>query len=120
MERAAAVFLVLLAFASGAASGFVLGRGPQAPAGLARGRAAVLAEIDRDVEPTPEQHRQIDAIMERNHSRFLAVRSKVEPELATIRSDVRAQIREVLDPERRARFEAYCAHRDELRKQQDQ
>jgi hypothetical protein len=120
VERAATGFLVLLAFASGAASGFVVGRGPQPTAGLARGRVAVLAEIDRDVLPTPEQHRKIEEIMERNHSRFLAVRSKVEPELAAIRSDVRAQIGEVLDPERRARFEAYCARRDELRKQQDQ
>jgi hypothetical protein len=115
VSRGTIVLLVLIAFASGAASGglFVARTAPPIPVG-ARGRQT-LDEIMREVQPTDPQREQIARLIDEYHPRYAAVRARIEPEVAVIRSELRSKIRASLDAEQAARFDDYCRRRDEQR-----
>jgi hypothetical protein len=118
VNRVALVILVALAFASGMGSGFVLGRNRAPRLTDIPKRHDVLAALAEEVGATPEQARRLVEVSDRNHERVAHVRSNVCGELAAIRSDVRAQMRAVLETdEQKRRYDAFCARRDAQREE---
>ena len=110
--------LALLMFVSGAASGFAVGRSDLL---VRRGgdiptRREMLDACAREVGLDAVQRARFDQISDANHERFVKVRARIEPDLAEIRSDVRAQMRVVLtDDGQRSRFDAFFQRRDKQR-----
>lgn len=109
-----AIFFVVV-FASGGLSGFFIGRSQPARSGEIPNRKEVLEAFTREVGLDPVQRASYEKIFETNHSRFVTVKLRVEPELAALRSDVRTQLRAVLRDEQKQRFDEYCGKRDRQR-----
>jgi hypothetical protein len=106
----------VLVFVSGSLSGFFFGRGQAPhPAGDIPSRKEILDRFQREVGLDSEQRATFEHIVESNHARFVTVKSRVEPDLAVIRSDVRAQLRGVLRDQQKPLFDAYCRERDRQR-----
>jgi hypothetical protein len=114
--RAWTVLFLVVAFASGAASGFFVGR-TQAPRcnGALPSRAEVLAAFVREVGLDGQQRVEFEKVFEANHDRFTSIKRRVEPELAAVRSDVRTQLRSLLREDQKPRFDKYCNERDRQR-----
>lgn len=114
--RAWTVLFLVVAFASGAASGFFVGRS-QAPRGSGSlpNRAEVLDAFVREVGLDAQQRAQFEKLFEANHDRFTSIKRRVEPELAAVRSDVRTQLRALLREDQKQRFDRYCNERDRQR-----
>lgn len=114
--RAWTFLFLLVAFGSGAASGFFVGRS-QAPRGTGAlpTRAEVLDAFVREVGLDSRQRGEFEKIFEANHERFTSIKRRVEPELAAVRSDVRTQLRALLREDQKPRFDRYCNERDRQR-----
>jgi hypothetical protein len=110
-----AIFFVVV-FVSGALSGFFVGRAQPAPRSTDLPRwKDTLEAYDREVGLDAGQRASFEKIFTANHPRFNTVKRTIEPELATLRSDVRTQLRAVLREEQRPRFDQYCSKRDRQR-----
>lgn len=115
--RTSWILVLAVVFASGGVSGFFVGRSQavRRPGELPT-REEVLEAFVREVGLDSEQKKVFEQIFNMNHPRFVAIKSRVEPELAAVRSDVRAQLRATLrDDQQKARFDAYCNLRDRQR-----
>ncbi len=110
-----AVFFVVV-FASGASTGYLVGRSQPAPRSndLPRWKDALEA-YDREVSLDAAQRAAFEKVFIANHPRFSTVKLKIEPELAVLRSEVRTQLRTILRDEQRTRFDQYCIKRDKQR-----
>ncbi len=121
MTRANATILLVLAFASGFASGIVVtGSRPSRSALDQATRRERLTAIEDEVGLDPDQRKRFEEISDKNHERFLAVTRSVAPDLAAIRSDVRSQMRTLMTDEQRRRFDAVLARIDDARKKADE
>jgi hypothetical protein len=111
--RLASIGFFLLALGSGLVSGFIVGRSDTARRpGDVPSRVEIVDGLQQEVGLDAEQRARVEKIYHDNHGRFVTVRARIEPELAAIRSDVRAQMRACLREEQLAPFDAYCAARD--------
>src|SRR5581483_9879369 len=110
------VVLALLLAASAAASGFVVGR--HHPARRATDIPTRVEAVDAmadEVGLDEAQRAQVIAISDRHSAAMSEVRHKVAPEIATIRSQVRAETRAIMNDAQKRRFDEYCARRDAQR-----
>jgi hypothetical protein len=109
------LFFVVV-FVSGAASGYFVGRSQVTPrTGDVPNRREVLEAFVREVGLDPEQRASFEKVFDTNHSRFVSVKLRVEPELAALRSEVRTHLRGLLRDEQKPRFDQYCNKRDRQR-----
>jgi|SRR5271155_1578947 len=110
------LILLAIVFTSGALSGFFVGRSQAVHhKGDLPSREEILDRFTHEVGLDSEQAATFDRIFTQSHQRFVTVKMKVEPELAVIRSDVRAQLRATLRSDQKPLFDAYCDLRDRQR-----
>ncbi len=105
----------MIVFASGAATGFIVGRSQAPPSGDLPTRSDVLDAFEREVGLDADQKATFKKIFDTNHPRFREIKLRSESELAPIRSEVRAQLRAVLREDQKPRFDSYCNKRDRQR-----
>ncbi len=119
-----AVLLVLLIFVLGiaigalgmyAARGRVFGAHPDSH-GRADGRARLEERLNRELSLTPEQRKQLDAILIDLQSRYDAIHKQYTPQIDEVRQHGRDQVRAILTPEQRAKYEDFLRRVDEERK----
>jgi len=79
-------------------------------------RAQKIQRLTQELNLTPDQQKQIDAIMMNIHAQYNAIRQSTEPQIDVARQKGREQIREVLTPEQRPKFEEFLKRIDEERK----
>jgi Spy/CpxP family protein refolding chaperone len=79
-------------------------------------RAKRVAEMTREVGLTQEQSAKADAIIHAAHDRMKAVHEKSDAEIDAIREEARNQMRELLTPEQKPKFEAMVQRVDAERK----
>ena len=91
----------------------------QAPATLSEPerRAKHLAEMTKEVGLTPEQSTQFDQIIHQAHDEMKAIHEKSDADEDAVRRRAREQMRSLLTPEQRPKFEAMI-QRKERKKQQ--
>ena len=117
-----------LVFILGAAIGGVFGysfahrsyAATQAPASALsepERRAKRVAEMTKEVGLTPEQSTQIDQIIHQAHDEMKAIHEKSDADVDVVRQRGREQVRNLLTPEQRPKFEAMI-QRKERKKQQ--
>lgn len=75
-----------------------------------------VARLTSELNLTPEQQKQIGDILADIQHRFDAVHDTINPQLYQIREEGRDQIRELLTPEQRPKFEDYLRRLDEERR----
>src|SRR5262252_10802624 len=119
-----------LVFILGAAIGGVFGysfahrsyAATQAPAATLsepERRAKRVAEMTREVGLTPEQSTQIDQIIHQAHDEIKTIHEKTDADVDVVRQKTREQMRSLLTPEQKPKFEAWIQRMDlEKKKQQ--
>jgi Spy/CpxP family protein refolding chaperone len=81
-------------------------------------RAKRVAEMTREVGLTDEQSAKVDAIIHAAHDEMKAVRDKAEGDVESLRAKARDQMRTLLTPEQKPKFEAMVERMDAERKKQ--
>ena len=117
-----------LVFILGAAIGGVFGysfahrsyAATQAPATLSEPerRAKRVAEMTKEVGLTPEQSTQIDQIIHQAHDEMKTIHEKSDADVDAVRQRAREQMRSLLTPDQRPKFEAMILRWNQERKKQ--
>ena len=117
-----------LVFILGAAIGGVFGysfahrsyAATQAPATLSEPerRAKRVAEMTKEVGLTPEQIAQIDQIIHQAHDEMKTIHEKSDADVDVVRQRAREQMRSLLTPDQRPKFEAMIERWNQERKKQ--
>lgn len=81
-------------------------------------RAKRIADMTKDMGLTPEQSQQFDAIIHAAHDEMKSIHEKSDADIDAVRQKAREQMRAVLTPEQRPKFEAYVQKMDEEKKRQ--
>jgi len=123
-----ALALIALVFALGVAIGAVghsvadrrvLGARTQAPAPFLQPRPnppRAIARLTSELDLTMEQQKQIGDILADMQHRYDAAHDQMNPQFAEIRQEGRDQIRQILTPEQRPKFEDYLKRVEEDRR----
>jgi len=111
MKRSTAGLAILGVFLVGVAVGvsgthlFYL-RHLREPGGMVGWGARLLAaDLKRDLDLTPEQAKQVDAILLETRKETIALRHKMMPEMTVVLQRSRHRIEAILTPEQRKKFE---------------
>jgi len=106
-----AALVLVLTFAGGFAAGFVVHRFlPRERMMPALAAHAMLDHLDRRLDLTDAQRKQIEEILERRHSRISQLWSDVRPRVRAEIDATNAEIEKVLTPEQRAKFATMKMH----------
>jgi Spy/CpxP family protein refolding chaperone len=121
-----AMLLVVLVFALGIALGalgtyVVTTRVLAAHSPAAHGPANTMALFTKDLGLTPDQQKQIQAILSDTRSRYADIHKRDDPEYDRTRQEGRDRIRQVLSPEQGPKFEELLLKMDQdrLRRQNE-
>jgi len=100
------LFLLLAVFAAGVAAGFGLDR--SAPADPARTTllSTRAPQVLKQLDLSPEQQRAIDSLMDHSPPRALMAMRETIPLLRAVVDSLDAELRQVLTPAQRARFDS--------------
>lgn len=83
-------------------------------------RAKRVAEMTKEVGLTPEQSTQIDQIIHQAHDEMKMIHEKSDADLDAVRQKARDQMRALLTPEQKPKFEEMVQRMDQERKKQQQ
>lgn len=118
--RKAAIWVVIV-FLLGLAGGGMLGyvyathhsvSAASAPVSEPERRANRIAQWTQDFGLSSEQAKQLDAILLELHGESKAIHDQSDAQMEQLRKKGRDQIRAVLTPEQKPKFEAWLAKRD--------
>lgn len=121
--RRKAIALLLIVFALGCALGAVGMRvwvqrvyGRQLEGRGRHDHAAFVERMTRELALTPEQQKQLQAILEDTRKRYQSIYEQVRPQYDLARQQGRDRIRLILTPEQLPKFEDFVRRIDEERK----
>ncbi len=121
-RRTAAIW-VLLVFVIGTALGAVLGymwarHSVSANVQMTEQerRARRLEQITKELQLTPDQRQHLEAILTQIHTEYKGIRETSEAQMEQARQKGRSQIRMILTPEQKPKFEDFARRLDEERK----
>jgi len=78
--------------------------------------ANTMAMFTRDLNLTPDQQKQIEAILNDTRGKYQALHEKLDPEYEQVRQQGRERIRQILTQEQRPKFEDLLRQIDEERR----
>ena len=121
--RKAAIWVAIV-FLLGVAAGGMLGYGyahrsvsaASAPIPEPERRARGVARLTRELSLTSDQAKQLDAILMQRHAEAKAIHEQSDAQLDQMRQKGRDQIRAILTPEQKPKFEEFLRKHDEERK----
>jgi hypothetical protein len=79
-------------------------------------RSHFLGELQKELALTPEQSREIERVLEGNHETARKFWAESREQFDALRQQLRNELREVLNEEQAARFDALLAERNARRK----
>jgi Spy/CpxP family protein refolding chaperone len=123
-----AAFWVGVVFLLGAALGGMLGyvfahhTAMAAPTQMtdAEKRAQKVQRLTQELNLSPEQQKQLEAIMISVQAEYKAIHHSTDPQIDQVRQKGREQIRAILMPEQKPKFEDFLRRLDEERKKNEQ
>jgi Spy/CpxP family protein refolding chaperone len=120
-----AVVLVILVFVLGIALGIVgtylvTSRVEAARAEGSRNHTNTLAIFTKDLNLSPEQQQQIEAILRDIRAQYAAIHQNMDPEYEQARKQGRDRIRQILTPDQKPKFEELLRRMDEERLKRQQ
>ncbi len=122
-----ALVLVLVVFVLGIALGAlgmyvagarVWGARPQGQSYREK-RARMVEQLTHDLSLTPDQRQQLEAILADMGAKYQALREQIAPQTAQVQQQGREQIRAILTPEQKPKFEGFMRRLDEERKKRE-
>ncbi|MGA2429056.1 MAG: hypothetical protein ABSH13_11220 [Candidatus Acidiferrum sp.] len=118
-----AVLWVAVVFLLGAALGGVVGYifahhsvSANSPRTAQEKRAQKVEELTREANLTPDQRQQLEVILTQLHAEYKAVHEQSDAQIDQARQKSRNQIRAILTPEQKPKFEEFLRKMDEERK----
>jgi Spy/CpxP family protein refolding chaperone len=122
-NRKAAIWVAVV-FLLGAALGGMAGYGyahrsvsaASAPLPEPERRARGVARLTRELSLTSDQAKQLDAILMQRHAEAKAIHEQSDAQIDQMRQKGRDQIRAILTPEQKPKFEEFLRKHDEERK----
>ena len=122
-SRKAAIWVVIV-FVLGAAAGWMFGYGyahhsvaaANAPMSELERRAKRVAELTEKLGLTSDQAKQLDAILLQHHTDAKAVHQQLDAQLEKIRQSGRDEIRAILTPAQKPKFEEFLQKLDAEKK----
>ncbi|MGD1211977.1 MAG: hypothetical protein ABR973_11545 [Candidatus Acidiferrales bacterium] len=120
-REAAVLFLVvfLLGLLLGGLGSHLWGErvwGGSAPVNTRPTRNEVIAQCTHELQLTPDQQKQLAAIIDDTRSKWAALYAPLDPQREQIRQDGRAHIRAILTPEQQLKFDDFMRRLDDQRK----
>jgi Spy/CpxP family protein refolding chaperone len=109
----------LLGVLLGGVVGYVFAHHPvsaNAPLSPQERRAQKVEELTRGANLTPEQRQQLEAILTQLHSEYKTLHEQSDAQIDQARQKGRNQIRAILTPEQKPKFEEFLRKMDEERK----
>jgi flagellar basal body-associated protein FliL len=79
-----------------------------------------VAQLTQDLSLTNDQQQHLDTILTSMQAEFKSIRKQVDPQLEDARQRGRNQIRAILTPDQKPKFEEFLKHLDEERKKNAQ
>jgi Spy/CpxP family protein refolding chaperone len=79
-------------------------------------RARRVEQLTRDLSLTPTQSQQVDAILLQRHAEAKVIRDQTDAQIDQVRQKGRQQVREILTPEQKPKFEEFLKRLDEEKK----
>lgn len=89
-------------------------------AGTRPTKAGLLKQLDQTLTLTPDQEKQISAIMDETVAEHGRLYSSITPQFEEARHRGRQKIRAVLTPEQLPKFEAFLKQLDDQRKREEE
>jgi len=83
-------------------------------------RAQKREQLKRDVDLTPDQQKQVAAILDQAQVEYKAVHEVMEPQIDAIRQKNRDKIRALMTPEQKPKLEEFLRKLDDERKRNSQ
>jgi hypothetical protein len=83
-------------------------------------RARRVEELTRELALTPEQAKQLDAILLLRHTQSRTLHDQADAQVEQVRQLGRNEIRAILSPEQKPKFEEFLRRTDEERKRNEQ
>jgi len=83
-------------------------------------RAQKVQRLTQELNLTPEQQKQLDTIMISVQAQYKAIHQSTDPQINETRQKGREQIRAILTPEQKPKFEEFLKRLDEERKRNAQ
>lgn len=88
-------------------------------AASARRHGHVVQELKAELQLTPDQGKQFDAIIADTQGKFHALYEQERPQWDQVREQGRVRIRAILTAEQRPKFDAFVRRLDEQRKKEE-
>jgi Spy/CpxP family protein refolding chaperone len=79
-------------------------------------RARRVEQLTRELSLTPAQSQQLDAILMQRHAEAKAIHDQTDAQIDQVHQKGRQQIREILTPEQKPKFEEFLKRLDEEKK----
>lgn len=119
-----AVLWVGVVFLLGAALGGMIGYGfarhsvsaANPPASEPVRRAQRVEQLTRELSLTTVQSQQLDAVLMRRHSESKAIHDQTDAQIEKVRQATREDIRAILSPEQKPKFEEFLHRYDQERR----
>ena len=81
-------------------------------------RAQIIEESTRELQLTPDQQKQLGAIIDDTRHKWNDIYSPLETQKEQIRQEGRARVRAMLTPDQQTRFDEFMRRLDERRKKE--
>jgi Spy/CpxP family protein refolding chaperone len=81
-------------------------------------RARRVDQLTRELSLTPAQSQQVDAILMQRHAEAKVIHDQTDAQIDQVHQKGRQQIREILTPEQKPKFEEFLKRLDEERKRE--
>jgi Spy/CpxP family protein refolding chaperone len=83
-------------------------------------RAKRIGEMTREIGLTPQQASSFDAIIHQGHDEMKSIHDKSDADIDAVRQKAREQMRQLLTPDQRPKFEEMVQKMDAERKKQEE
>jgi Spy/CpxP family protein refolding chaperone len=121
--RREAAFLVIIVFALGVLLGglgtHLWGEKVWGHQTAPKSRDAIIARLTHEVDLTPEQQKQVAAIVDDTRGQWKALYAPVDVQKEQIRQQSREKLRALMTPEQKVKLEAFFHKLDEQRKAEE-
>src|ERR1051326_9202761 len=115
--RQRATLWLAIVFVLGAALGGVLGYAAEPTVLSAEARRAQRREkLAHEVELTPDQQKQVGAILDQAQTEYKAMHAVMDPQVEAVRQKTRDKIRGLLSEDQKPKFEEFLRKLDNERK----
>ena len=106
--------LLILCFAFGVVSGTVYET--MAAKETKRPRRVRTTDLVKQIDMTQPQREHLNMVLEGSRKRMIELNRSIRPELSKIRKETQGQIREMLTPNQRTKFDQLIAEQDRARR----